>query len=581
METWALNGRTLQEAVESAAVNWPCNGFTFEGRGGAEVFYSFVEIERETASRAAGLAKLGLAKGERIVLSFTEPEDFVLTFLAAIRLGLWAVPVFPPPTLGDVASYLERINLIQAAAAARVLVTAEALAKRFQPLLDQETTLEAVVVASSLKMEPLTQYPPISPDDVAFLQFTSGTTREPRGVMVTHRMLVANSIGIMGAQGLQADPVRDKGVCWVPLYHDMGMVGFVAAPLFWGVSTVFIPTTRFLRNPSVWMDAIDRHRGTITWGPNFSYALAARKASPRELERWDLSCVKVLGCGGEPVNPQVVRNFNTIFCEATGLPADALRPGYGLAEGTLTTTLTPLAHGMKTVVADEEFFGQEGRFVPAVEGRRIVEHVSVGRVIAGHRICVVDDNCRVLPDGYEGEVLMAGPSVTPGYFRNPTATAAILADGWLRTGDLGFALDGELFITGRIKDLLVYNGHNVAPQLVEWSIARVDGVRDGSVVAFGTPGTETERIVVVIEIWGSEPDQIVARVKTQVQRDLLLPLADVVCVQRGTISKTSSGKLQRWRVRADYLNGTLAVMQRRERADADLIEEPTFRGSTA
>ena len=302
--------RTIRDAIADSAKNWPGNGFTFEKRGDVNVFYSFVRIEKETASRAAALASLGLTKGDRIILSFPDPEDFVLTFLAATRLGLLAVPVFPPPAFGDIENYLQRIGSIQKTAAARIVVTDETLIKKFEPLVARQSPLDVVIAASALNTSDPVDYPSLGPDDIAFLQFTSGSTRDPRGVMVTHGMLVSNSVGIMGKEGLQADPSRDKGVCWVPLYHDMGMVGFVVAPLFWGVSTVFIPTTKFLRNPSIWMDAIDRHRGTITWGPNFSYALAARKVSISELKRWNLSCVKVLGCGGEPINPDVVRNFN-------------------------------------------------------------------------------------------------------------------------------------------------------------------------------------------------------------------------------------------------------------------------------
>ena len=554
----AREGATLQQAIADAARAHPSGGFTFENNKGEGRFVSFPDLDRETAIIAARLTALGLKKGDRVALTFNEPENFVLAFLAATRLGLVAVPVFPPPTFGGLVAYLDRMAGIQKTAGSRVFVTSQLLIDKLQTLAAQVPCLEEVVAIESLRHGvPAAEFPALAPDDVAFLQFTSGSTQDPRGVTVTHRMLVANSAAIMGRGGLKADPARDVGICWVPLYHDMGMVGFVVAPLCWHVSTVFVPTIRFLRNPSVWMDAMHRHRGTISWGPNFSYALASRKVSSQELERWDLSCVRVLGCGGEPVNPSVMRKFTEALAP-TGLDAKALRPGYGLAECTLTVSLTPLDHGMLTVTADRVLFEREGRVADPVPNGPSVEYVSVGRIVNGLELRIVSEDGEILSDGREGEIQIKGPSVTPGYFGNPSASAELLREGWLRTGDLGFSLSGEIFVTGRKKDLIIYNGHNIHPQSVEWSVARIEGVREGSVVAFSVSGAETERVVVAIEIWGTEPDQIISLARNRVLQELALALHEVICVGRGTIPKTSSGKLQRWRVRADYLKGTLA-----------------------
>src|SRR5262249_29294610 len=200
----------------------------------------------------------------------------------------------------------------------------------------------------------------IAPADTAFLQFTSGSTRDPRGVIVSHACLLANALGIAGEGGLRVDPRRDVGVTWLPLYHDMGLVGFVVASMCIGVRVVFIPTLRFLRNPSVWMDTMHRHRATISFGPNFSYALATKKATPERLQRWDLSSVRVLGCGGEPVNAGVIRAFTAVFHQHAGLREDAVRPAYGLAEATLTTSVTPMDQGMTTLCIDRERFQEDG-----------------------------------------------------------------------------------------------------------------------------------------------------------------------------------------------------------------------------
>jgi fatty-acyl-CoA synthase len=552
--------RTVREAIDAAAKEWPDNGFTFQDLKGAETFYSYAGIRRETARRAAALQDRGLVKGDRVIVCFSEPKDFVLTFLAAVRLGLLAVPISQPPLYADQKAYLERIMRVTAKAQPRALVTESALVERFNDLVGPANGIEQLIAAESLTTTSEVEGVAIAPDDVAFLQFTSGSTQEPRGVTVTHRMLIANTIGIMGASGLQSDPAKDRGVSWLPLYHDMGLIGFVIAPLCWGASTVLIPTSRFLRNPSVWLDAINRHRASTSWGQNFSFALAARRAGTKDLNSWDLSCVKVIGCGGEPINPGVMRDFNDKFCAATGLPQNAIRPSYGLAEATLSVSLTPLADGMITETVDAEIFEREGRVEQPRPGRRVAEHVCAGRVIANHALRIAGADGSALPEGHEGEIQFAGPSVTPGYFRDADASAGLLQDRWLRTGDLGYVLHDRLYVTGRLKDLIVVNGLNIAPQAVEWSAARVDGVRAANVAAFSVPGAETERIVVVIEIHGQDSANIALQIRSQLLADLALPVADIVCVQRGQIPKTSSGKIQRVRTRQMYLQNEFTLL---------------------
>jgi fatty-acyl-CoA synthase len=400
-------------------------------------------------------------------------------------------------------------------------------------------------------------FPTVSPEDVAFLQFTSGSTGDPRGVIVTHSCLLANARAIAGPTCLNVDPRRDRGVTWLPLYHDMGLVGFVIASLCIGVSVVFIPTLRFLRNPAAWMETIHRHRGTISFGPNFSYALVMRHATPERLQRWDLSCVRVLGCGGEPVNPTVVHNFMELFHARAGLREGVIRPAYGLAESTLTTALAPADDGVRTLRVDAQRFQEEGIAAPSGNGRSFLDHVSVGPGIADHQVIIADEGGAPLPEGHEGEVLVRGPSVTPGYFNNPTASAEVFRNGCLHTGDLGYLHEGNLYITGRIKDLIIHNGRNIHPQAIEWVVEQVDGARKGNVVAVSVPGDNTERIVVVMETRARGDEALAMRVKTAVQQELLLPVSDVICLRHGELPKTSSGKVQRQLTRRQYLARTL------------------------
>ncbi len=555
---------TVAAAVESTAARWPAHGYTFQDLKGRDTTYSFPQLERASSARARALQKLGLQKGDRLALVVIEPEDFVLTFFAALRLGVIAVPIYPPISLGNIDAYARRTARILQVAGARVIVVSASLRYVLWSFAEQMPSVRRIVPVESLRdATGAASFPEVRPDDIAFLQFTSGSTMDPRGVMVTHACLLANARGIV--DGLGATAERDIGVTWLPLYHDMGLVGFVITTMCTGISVVFIPTLRFLRNPAVWMETIHRHRATISFGPNFSYALAARRMTPDRLRRWDLSCIRVLGCGGEPVNLHVVRAFTRLFHEDAGLVETAVRPGYGLAEGTLTTSLTPVSRGIKTLRVDQQRFQEERIVALPRDGRPSIEHVSVGRVMPGHTVLIVASDGTLLPDGCEGEILMRGPSVAPGYFNNPEATAAVFRDGTLHTGDLGYLKDGYLYVTGRLKDLIIHNGRNIHPQSIEWVVEQLEGALKGNVVAIAVPGEETERIVVVMETRGTQHDALTTRVQTAVQRELAVPVAQVVFLGRGELPKTSSGKLQRQFTRQQYLAGTLGKGNRTTR----------------
>lgn len=551
--TPAFEFDTVARAVEYAAARWPDRGYTFQDLNGQEVTYSFPQVEAASSARAHQLQQQGLKKGDRLAMVVIEPEDFVLTFFAALRLGVVAVPIYPPLSRAHLEAYNRRAARILKVADIGMVVVSSSLKDVFSSVAEGVPSVQHIVSVESLRGSTgADSLPAISPEDVAFLQFTSGSTMDPRGVMVTHSCLLSNARGTVA--GLDLDGGRDIGVTWLPLYHDMGLVGFVITTICAGISVVFIPTLRFLRNPSVWMETIDRHRATISFGPNFAYALAARRITPDRMRAWDLSCVRVLGCGGEPVNPHVVQAFTRLLREA-GLREDAVRPAYGLAEGTLTTSLTPVTHGIRTLRVDQRLFEEEGIVEPVREGGPSLEHVSVGRVILGHEVLVVAPDGTRLPDGREGEILVRGPSVAPGYFNNSEASARVFRDGTLHTGDLGYLHDGDLYVTGRLKDLIIHNGRNVHPQSIEWVVEQVEASAKGNVVAISVPDEGTERIIVVMVTRGLNDAELSTRVKTAVQEELGVPVSEVVCLGRGVLSKTSSGKLQRQLTRQQYLAG--------------------------
>lgn len=565
METYP----SLAVAVERAAVEHPDSDFTFHDMKGRARRYPFPAVEAETRARAAGLRAMGLRAGDRVALALPDPADFVLVFLAAVRLGAWPVPMYPPLGTGDLDAWAARSRRILAAAGARLLVTTRALAPIAWGLLGEETRLERVVAASALR-DPAdgTPLPEIDPETPAFLQFTSGSTADPKGVMVSHANLAANARAII-VETCHMRPGEDRALAWLPLYHDMGLIGFVSSTLLHGISATFLPTLRFLARPLSWFEAMAAEGATISFAPNFAYALSARRCRPADVARLDLSRVHTMGCGAEPIHPDTLRAFADHFAPA-GLRGDTLMPAYGMAEATLAMALRPRGSGMRTRRAER--------------GGVAVEDVSCGPPVPGHGMRVRGEDGRWLGEGEEGELVFEGPSVTAGYWRNPEATAAVFEGGRVRTGDLGYILDGEVYVTGRLKDLVIVRGRNIHPQAVEWAAAEVEGVRKGNVVAFARPGAAGEELVVVAET-RAEPDaDLGPRVRAAVREATGVDPAEVAFVPRGSLPKTSSGKLQRRLTRELFLAGRLGQTGRRVssgRSDPAALARHLGRGALA
>ena len=525
---------------------------------GSVVELTYGELIAEADRLARGMHSLGVRRGDRVGLVLHSPREFVPAFLGCVRAGFIAVPLYPPLTLGQLASWAEVTGRMLATARASLLLADPPIAYTLRSLRDEVPSLREVVSIDELPEAGELSCGAASDDQVVFLQFTSGSTSAPRGVRVTHGSLWANAHAIM-VDGLRASS-EDRGVSWLPLYHDMGLIGFVMSPLVTRTPITFISTLDFLKRPEVWVRTLSDDRGTISFAPNFGYALTARRTL--STDGLDLSAVRVLGCGAEPIQPDAINSFFERFGEA-GLKRRAFLSCYGLAETTLAVTFA----GMEDELEVDQFELESEPTRDDTSGIHRLEHripvVSCGRPLPRHQVSILGENAEPLPERRVGEVFVEGPSVTGGYWDDEEETNRVFVDGGVKTGDLGYMSEGELYVTGRLKDTIIVRGRNFDPTPIEVAAGRVDGVRMGNVAAFSVSGDLTERIVVVAESREGDPETIESDIVRAVQRDLGLTVSEVVLIEAGSLPKTTSGKLQRSATREQYLEGTLGGVRRR------------------
>jgi len=525
---------------------------------GSVIELTYGELIAEADRLARGMQRLGVRRGDRVGLVLHRPRDFVPAFLGCVRAGFIAVPLYPPLTLGQLASWAETTGRMLATAQASLLLADPPVAYTLRSLRDEVPSLREVVSMAELPEDGELPSGPVSDDQVVFLQFTSGSTSAPRGVRVTHGSLWANANAIM-VDGLRASS-EDRAVSWLPLYHDMGLIGFVMSPLVTRTPATFISTLDFLKRPEVWVRTLSEDRGTISFAPNFGYALTARRTT--STDGLDLSAMRVFGCGAEPIQPDAIRSFFDRFSEA-GLKRSAFLACYGMAETTLAVTFAGLQDELK--VDHLEFESEPTN--DGMSGVHRLEHripvVSCGGPLPRHRVSILGENGGPLPEGRVGEVFVEGPSVTDGYWDDEEATNRVFVDGGVKTGDLGYMSEGELYVTGRLKDTIIVRGRNFDPTPIEVAAGRVDGIRTGNVAAFSVSGNPTERIVVAAEYREGEPGTIESDIVRAVRRDVGLTVSEVELIEAGSLPKTTSGKLQRSATRDQYLDGTLGRVRRR------------------
>lgn len=545
---------------------------------------------RAIAHRLQGLVAERGGRGERVAILAPQGPEYVAAFHAALRAGVVAVPLFPP----DLPGHGDRLDSVFDDCAPAVVVTTadkrelvekmlagRGLTGRVAILLPEDVAGAAGVADAAAFERPAD----LTLDDVAYLQYTSGSTRTPRGVVLTQRNLVYNLVQVIQSHGMRDMVPNATGVSWLPLFHDMGLLLGAAHTAVTGAKSVVFDPLAFIMKPSRWVTEIARHPNVMSAAPNFAYGLAAKRAKPEELEGLDYSGVVSLVNGAEPVLVSTLEKFSEVF-GPRGLPDTTLRPSYGLAEATLFVAVGDPAAPRVVLEADVEAL-QRGVLAEAAPGARRTSLVSCGRPFGLH-VAIVDPGSdaaagRLLADGQVGEIWVHGPNVGRGYWQKPDETAATFdatltaedaagaglpAGGWLRTGDLGSLRGPDLFITGRQKDLIIVDGRNVYPHDVEFSVQHAhDAIALNKLAAFAVPTGEGEAVVVVAEQYRAAADaadrlaEIDVAVRRAVAEQHSIRLHDFVLIAPDTIPWTSSGKIARQATRTAYLQGALTPVR--------------------
>jgi fatty-acyl-CoA synthase len=556
--------RTLPEALDAAARAG--TGYCFITNG-ADTHRSYADMQQAALRVARAVREAGLKRGDLVALVLGDAEQFLTALFGASMSGVVPASLYPPATTTEFSRYLELTAGILRASGARAVITWAALAPEFEKLRASCPDLDVVLTRETLDAPAIEADGLPSLDDLAFVQFTSGSTSTPKGVALTHRNVCANVDAINGPTGL-ATGAGDVAVSWLPLNHDMGLVGMALGPLYSTRPGVLMAPHAFVKRPVEWLRAMTRHEGTISFAPNFAFDLCVRRVKERDLEGLDLSRWRIAGCGAEPVHAPTLVTFAEKFAPV-GFRATSFLPSYGLAEHVLAATFPP--RGRAPRVEDIESDGLTERRLARVAGSGdiSVTLVSCGRAFPGHRVQVVDGDGRALPDREVGEIVLSGPSVMLGYYRQDDLTAEAIQDGWLHTGDLGYMAGGELFVCGRVKDLIIVNGRKYHPQDLEWAVDSLAGVRRGRVVAFGASELgRPDRVVIVVEPSGTVPGSALTdAIRRQVGDLFGLYVDEIALVPSGTVGRTTSGKVQRAATKSRYERGQLM-------ADGHRVAEP-------
>jgi len=549
---------TLGEALDYAASGR--RGMNFhDARGRLVRSYPYAELRDDALAHAQRFLTLGLAKGDRVALVAETGPEFAACFFGAIYAGLWPVPLPLPTSFGGRDAYVDQLVVMLTSSDPCLFLYPPELADFATAAADRRgvaardwNSLDAVERSAA----PL---PVSASSDIGYLQYSSGSTRFPHGVAVTHRALLDN----LHAHGIGvAVQATDRVVSWLPWYHDMGLVGCMLSPVANQISVDYLKTEDFARRPLAWLDLISRNPGTtLSYSPTFGYDICSRRMSSqtRAADRFDLSRWRIAGNGADMIRPDVMQAFVDSFADA-GFKAQSFCPSYGLAEATLAVSIMPPGEGIRLELVEESELSGVG--TPAQERpRRYRAIVNCGKPVKGMAVEIRDGDGSILPERSIGKVFCRGSSLMTGYFRDEESTKACLSDdGWLDTGDMGYLSGGYIFIVGRAKDMIIINGRNHWPQDIEWAVEQLPGFKSGDIAAFaitGPSGEETPAVLVHCRV--SDADER-SRLRDDIRERVraitgITPVVELVPPR--TLPRTSSGKLSRTKARNLYLSGEI------------------------
>lgn len=551
---------TLIEALEGAAARGGTCVDLLDGRNESHPL-SYADVLAGAHRWAVWLRNRGVARGTKVVILLPTGEDFVFAFFGAQMAGGVPVPCAPPYTFGALEKYVGNLKHIVRDCEAELFVTNKRFLKAVGGVVGDRNRVREVVLASDVTDEAprVPGFPSLDGADTGFLQYTSGTTGRPKGVVLSHGNLLANAHGIGLGLGMSES---DVGMSWLPLFHDMGLIGVLLTCLYWRFPVHVMAPEHFVLHPHRWLENISRFRATLSPAPNFAYHLCLRRVTEEQEARLDLSSWRVALNGAEPIDHGTVEQFRARFSKV-GFGPKVLLPVYGMAENSLAATFPDIEDPYRSRPLDREALEQHRRARKANGSGLLPYHaVSVGYPLAGQEVAILGDDGAILREDQIGEIVVRGPSTTSGYYQNEEETRRVLVDGWLHTGDLGFLSDRQLFVTGRKKDLIIQRGRNYYPYDIERVAAGVDGVRKGCLAAFASPNPETgtEDIVLVAETHQKDRegrDRIAREINGALLQALGVRADHVVLVPPKSVPKTSSGKVQRAACRERFLDDAL------------------------
>ncbi len=566
--------KTISEGLDYAARG--LTGFNFySAKGLLSHVLTFAELRRRALATARKLVSAGLKRGDRVaVIAETGPE-FMAVFFGCQYAGLVPCPMPYTMYIGGRDAYVERVTGMLRAAAACAVVTSSDLEGHIRAGA-AGAGVETVLTHEALQALPesLIKLEAFGPDDVAYIQYSSGSTSEPKGVLITQKAIMANTQGIL-RDGLRVTK-SDRAFSWLPLYHDMGLVGFCLAPMMGQVSVDYISTPSFARRPALWLRLMSENRSTVSYSPSFGYDLAARRING-EAVTLDLSNWRAAGIGGDMVRADVLKQFSDTL-SISGFDRNAFMPSYGMAESTLAVSFSDVSQPIRVDTIDKLTFKLSGRAVPALETQdkdAVRSFVVCGKPLPGHEMVVRDEMGGLLRDREIGHIFVKGPSLMSGYYHNAQATDAVIAaDGFLATGDMGYMLDGEIVVTGRAKDLILHNGRNIWPQDIEWAAEQVEPLKSGDVAAFAVEGDDGQDDVVVLVQCRVTTDTEIEKLRREVSA-VVHHSAGVECaivlVPPKSLPFTSSGKLSRAGAKQRYMSGELVEITERAPQAAEFL----------